>query len=313
MTRARQRRGFALITVLWVLGVLALLAAEFAAIARTTRVAAANTRTEARARWAARAGLARGTELLDRNVARNLAGYDLAARGDTALPALLYDLDGASVLVIATDARARINVNRADAPTLAGLFDQAGLPAAVGDSLADAILDWRDRDDFRRARGAEAAEYRALRPPVRARNAPFDDVEDLRSVWGMSPARYALVAPYLTVAGDGRVGVNSASLPVLQTLPGIDEAAARAIVARRARAPFRGIFDLMLALPQPARSRIEADIGVATDRMAFAPRELELRSVATVPGGGANGRAEIRATVVLAGASSVRIRHVSER
>jgi hypothetical protein len=105
--------------------------------------------------------------------------------------------------------------------------------------------------------------------------------------------------------------VNSASLAVLQTLPGIDEAAARAIVARRARAPFRAIFDLLPALPQPARSRVEANLGLATDRMAFAPRELELRTEATIAG--ANARAEIRGIVVLAGASSVRIRHIVER
>jgi general secretion pathway protein K len=305
------RRGFALVTVLWVLGILAMLAAEFAAAARTTRIAAGNARTDARVIWAARAGLARATELLDRKVARNLAGYDLAARGDTALPEIAYELDGAAVRAFALDARARVNVNRADAPTLARLFEVTGLPSAAADSLANAILDWRDRDDFRRPRGAEAAEYRTLRPPVVPRNAPFAEIEELRTVWGMSPDRYARLSPYLTVAGDGRVSVNSASIAVLQTLPGMDETGALAIVARRARAPFRGLFDLLPALPQPARSGVQAHLGLAADRMAFAPRDLELHVEGTIPE--ANARAEIRATVLLAGASSVRIRNVVER
>jgi general secretion pathway protein K len=309
--RRPPRRGFALITVLWVLGILAVLAVEFAAAARTTRVAAGNARTEVRARWAARAGLARITELLDRKVARNLAGYDLAAHGDTAMPAIEYELDGAAVRALALDARARVNVNRADAPTLARLFEVAGLSSAVADSLADAILDWRDRDDFRRPRGAESAEYQSLRPPVRAANAPFAEVEELRAVWGMSAERYARVGPFLTVAGDGRVGVNSASVEVLRTLPGMDEAGALAIVARRARAPFRAIFDLLPALPQPARSRVQEQLALAAGRMAFAPRELELRVEGVIPQAGA--RAEIRATVVLAGGSSMRIHHVVER
>jgi general secretion pathway protein K len=310
-SRPLPRRGFALITVLWVLGILALLAAEFAASARTTRVAAGNARTDVRAVWAARAGFARATELLDRKLARNLAGYDLAAHGDTALPEIAYDLDGATVRAFALDARARVNVNRADAPTLARLFEVTGLSSAVADSLAEAILDWRDGDDFRRPRGAESAEYRTLRPPVLPRNAPIAEIEELRAVWGMSPERYARIAPYLTVAGDGRIGINSAAVAVLQTLPGMDEAGAVAIAARRTRAPFRGIFDLLPALPQPARSNLQANLALAVDRMAFAPRELELHVEATIPD--ANARAEIRATVVLAGASSVRIRHMVER
>jgi general secretion pathway protein K len=310
-SRPLPRRGFALITVLWVLGILALLAAEFAASARTTRVAAGNARTDVRAVWAARAGFARATELLDRKLARNLAGYDLAAHGDTALPEIAYDLDGATVRAFALDARARVNVNRADAPTLARLFEVTGLSSAVADSLAEAILDWRDGDDFRRPRGAESAEYRTLRPPVLPRNAPIAEIEELRAVWGMSPERYARIAPYLTVAGDGRIGINSAAVAVLQALPGMDEAGAVAIAARRTRAPFRGIFDLLPALPQPARSNMQANLALAVDRMAFAPRELELHVEGTIPD--ANARAEIRATVVLAGASSVRIRHMVER
>jgi general secretion pathway protein K len=306
-----SRPGFALITVLWVMGILAVLAVEFAAAARTTRIAAGNARTDTRVRWAARAGFARATELLDRKIARNLAGYDLAVRGDTALPAIVYELDGATVRAVALDARARVNVNRAEAPTLAHLFEVAGLHSAAADSLADAILDWRDRDEFRRPRGAETAEYRTLPAPVLPRNAPFAGVEELRDVWGMTPDRYARIAPLLTVAGDGRVSVNSASIAVLQTLPGIDETAALAIVARRVRAPFRAIFDLLPALPQPARSRVQANLGLATDRMAFAPRELELHAEATIAG--ASARTEVRGIVVLAGASSVRIRHIVER
>jgi general secretion pathway protein K len=305
------RRGFALITVLWVLSILAVLAAEFAAAARTTRVATGNVRIDVRAVWAARAGFARATELIDRKIARNLAGYDFAAHGDTALPEIAYELDGAVIHAFALDSRARLNVNRADAPALARLFDVVGLSTSAADSLADAILDWRDRDDFRRPRGAEVAEYRTLRPPVVPRNAPLTAIEELGMVRGMSPERYARIAPYLTVEGDGRVGVNSASVEVLQTLPGLDEAGALAIVARRVRAPFRGIFDLLPALPQPARSRVQASIGLAVDRMAFSPRELELHVQATIPE--SRARAEIRATVVLAGASNVRIRQVVER
>lgn len=311
MRAARGRRGVVLLAVLWVLAVLALLAVEFAAAARTTRAAAANTRAEARVRWGARAGLARARELLDRTIAGNFAGYDLAARGDSALPMPSFDLDGVTVRVAALDARARIQLNRADAAVLSRLFDAAGLASSAADSLADAILDWRDGDAFRRPRGAEAAEYRAARRAVAPKDAPFEAVEELRAVYGMSPARYAAIARYLTVAGDGRVSVNSAPVPVLLTVPGIDEAGAAAIVRRRARAPVRGIFDLLLALPEPSRSRVQERMAAVVDRIAFSPRALEIRSVATVPG--TPIRAETRAVVLLSGASAVSVRQVVER
>jgi hypothetical protein len=56
---------------------------------------------------------------------------------------------------------------------------------------------------------------------------------------------------------------------------------------------------------------MQANLALAVDRMAFAPRELELHVEGTIPE--AHAHAEIRATVVLAGASSVRIRHMVER
>jgi hypothetical protein len=56
---------------------------------------------------------------------------------------------------------------------------------------------------------------------------------------------------------------------------------------------------------------VQANIGLAVDRMAFSPRVLELHVEGTIPD--SRARADIRATVVLAGASSVLIRHVVER
>jgi type II secretory pathway component PulK len=85
---------------------------------------------------------------------------------------------------------ARINLN-----TLL-LVDQAS-PGAARDLLlylpgmteliADAILDWMDTDDEPREFGAESESYAGLYPPYAPANAPFQTVEELLLVQGVTP------------------------------------------------------------------------------------------------------------------------------
>lgn len=308
---ARERNGFALIAVLWVVAVIGVLFVELQLAARFTRTAAANERSAVRTRWAARAGLARELEVIDRRIARNLAGTSLAVAGDSVLAPIEFEIDGTNVRVLAHDSRARVNLNRAGHLELQRLFDGAGLTTAEADSLADAILDWRDADDLRRPRGAETPEYRSLRPPSPPKNAPFDAVEEVAGVWGMSAERFRRMAPYLTVSGDGRVNVNTAPGPVLLTIPTIDEGAAQALIRRRARAPFSNVYELLAALPLSARSEARARLGEITDRVAFTPRELEITAEASSPG--SPTRAALHANVLFGGASSVTLLRVVER
>ncbi len=53
--------------------------------------------------------------------------------------------------------------------------------------LATAIIDWRDSDDTPTEGGAEDEVYLRLDPPYRCKNAPFESVEELRLVYGMTP------------------------------------------------------------------------------------------------------------------------------
>jgi hypothetical protein len=51
----------------------------------------------------------------------------------------------------------------------------------------DAILDWTDADNHPRACGAEEETYQELDPPRHCRNAPFETIEELLLVNGISP------------------------------------------------------------------------------------------------------------------------------
>ena len=197
---------------------------------------------------------------------------------------------------------------RADRDSL--LLVALGVDSKEGSSLANAVLDWRDSDQVRRPNGAEVGDDAPLRPPSRPKDAPFDRVDELAMVLGMTPSIYHRAASHLTVAGDGRVNANSAPAPVLLTLPGMDAAAAAVVVSRRQKGPYRNVFELVASLPREAEERIQADMGTFTDRVAFGPREIEIVVTARAPGTPVG--ASLRARVELSGGSAWRVLQVNE-
>jgi general secretion pathway protein K len=309
--RAR-RGGFALLLVLVVLVAVTAAATEIHLAARSDRLHALNARAGTRARWAARGGLARGLDQLGQLVrGASLSAGALVSTGDAVVPPLEYVHDGQTVRVSITDARARVQLNRAEAVELAALLEATGAPRRTALEVADAVLDWRDADDLHRPNGAERGDYIRAGSAARPTNAPFAAVEEITAVRGVTPAVYARLAPHLTVSGDGRVNVNSASAPVLRTLPWIDAAAADAILRRRARAPYRNVFELAPSLPEPARTAVRERIGAFLARLAFDPRDVELTVQARAPGAAIG--AELHAAVTLTGGAGLRLNGVIER
>jgi hypothetical protein len=127
----------------------------------------------------------------------------------------------------------------------------------------------------------------------------------------LTPAFAARLAALSTVAGDGRVNLNSAPAPVLRTIPGIDAAAAAAIVAHRRRAPYRNVYELASTLPDPARTEVRQNMRAVLAQVAFSPRAVEVRVVAQPAAPPL--RAELHAVVVLTGGAGVRVQQITER
>jgi general secretion pathway protein K len=103
------------------------------------------------------------------------------------------------VQISVRDEVGRIDLNQAPEDVLARLFNAVGVDPNTSRSLAAAIADFRDTDNFVRAGGAERDEYRAAGLAWGPKNAPFQAVEELHQVFGMRPEIYDRVAPYLTV------------------------------------------------------------------------------------------------------------------
>jgi general secretion pathway protein K len=301
----RGRQGFALIAVLWVLVLASALAVELHGTVRTDQRAVANARAAARARWAARGALATLSERLRARLALSSAAGAFAATDPLLVPAVEYRLEGVDVRATVYDARARVQLNLASRADLHALFAAAGVEYGRAGALADRVVAWRSTHAPPALPPDSSG--RRLRPLPGA----FADVAELRAIDGVPPAEYERVAPYLTVAGDGRINVNTAPEPVLLTLPGIGREAARALVARRRAGPILSPYELLGAIPREWQFGAQERLPELNERVSYVPRDAEVRVTAKAHGSPITAR--IRAVAVFSGGKKAALVAVVER
>ena len=212
----RGRRGIALISVLWVLVLLSLIAASFSRTTRTEVEFARNLVDNAKAEALADAGVYRAII----GVSEPLESDKWLANGTP----YVIQFPGGEVTVTIQDEVGKIDLNETQDSLLQGLFTLAGVEPLVSWGLVDAIVDFRDTDHLTKAKGAEDKEYAAAGLPHDAKDAPFESVEELRQVMGMTYDLYEKVAPLLTVHSR-RPGFNPNFAPreVLLALPGVGD------------------------------------------------------------------------------------------
>ena len=132
------------------------------------------------------------------------------------------------------DEAGKIDLNMVQPDLLLRLLTSAGVDLMAAQTLADRILDWRDPGIGERLNGAKASEYRAAGYAYGPRNGPFESVEELKLVMGMTPDLFDAIAPALTVYSQTPwVDPTFAPPEVLRRLPGIDDGAV-ATLSRRA-------------------------------------------------------------------------------
>jgi general secretion pathway protein K len=191
----RSEGGIAIIAVLWVLTLLSLVAAALSLETRSSLRIARNMADDAAARVAADAGIQRAMVDLDAPSATR------RFRADGTV--YTWQFANSRVHLSIQDEATKIDLNRAPEARLAALFGSVGVEPGEAQSLAAAIADFRDADDFVRPGGAEEAEYRAAGLAWGPKNAPFQAVEELQQIIGMRPDIYARVASDLTIYSIG--------------------------------------------------------------------------------------------------------------
>lgn len=223
-------RGSVLLYVLWIVGLLGLFAAGVGSQGLFALNLADRMTEQLRAAYVARAAVPYAGAILENDETRNSDGLDERWAHDAARFLGRRVSDGTFTLDAGTrqqagpvyglvDAERFVSLNGAPVEVLQALAEHVGgLRPDEALAVAEAVADWRDPDDEQRPSGAEDFRYRSQADSYPCKNAPFEQVEELLLVRGVSPLLFRRLAPYVTVHGTGQLNLNTAGREVLKTL-----------------------------------------------------------------------------------------------
>jgi hypothetical protein len=196
--RPPQRRGSAIVVVIWVLALAAIVTSAVQLFGYRQASLGREAIARLQSRWAARAGveqtiavMAYHTEKPFENDARAMVNeMDSLATGD--LPV------GADLPYASYDIRHYLDRRPVYGPMDEHAKINLGLPSGVlrsllvtledmDDEILDAIDDWTDKDDLVRERGAERDFYANMPFPYEPRNGPLRTVAELELIAGVWP------------------------------------------------------------------------------------------------------------------------------
>jgi general secretion pathway protein K len=184
---ARYQRGFALLLVLWTLGLLGLVVAGMAASARSGTGLASNVRSSAVAEAAADGGVQQAVFRLLR--------HEWQPDGLTHR----FTIGDAAVAVTIEDQTDHFNPNVGSPPMLAALLGEVGLDPAQAMDLARMLVDWRTMGPISLTGELKLDRYQLSNLPYGPPGRPFGTIEEMGLVPGMSADLLARLKPRLSV------------------------------------------------------------------------------------------------------------------
>jgi len=171
------RDGLVLVLVLWVMIVMTAIVAVVSQTSRLNMKIATSAVDELRCKWACRAGTEMAIGLLNEDLRASDCLLDLWSDNDEDYNNVQLERCEYSVRV--TDEAGKLNVNTATK-------EQLMMLPYMQEDIADAILDWRDRDKNPRTEGVETGYYETLPYPYIARDGPFVTIRELLQVKGVT-------------------------------------------------------------------------------------------------------------------------------
>jgi general secretion pathway protein K len=157
------------------------------------------------------------------------------------------DFAGTRARISIQDELGRIDINHADGTLLVSLFPSVGLDEHAAGSMVDKVLDWRDSSPLKRLNGAKAKDYRLAGYDYRPRSGPFQSLDELKLIIGMTPELFRRVEPAITVySGHPFIDSNIAPREALLALPNMDTGKVASIIAARDQQAARAAASAML-------------------------------------------------------------------
>ena len=262
-----NRKGGALLAVLWLTAALSAIAFTVANSVRGETERTATASEGLRAYYLAAGGVDRATNYIFWGPQyRRPDGSPMFY--DRGMARLYFQFPTGAAVVEVIPETAKLSLNQAPPAELMSLLINLGAPPEKAQEIVAAIVDWRTPgppgpfDQF----------YSTVAPSFRARHASFEELEELLLVKGMTPELFygsftrdsqgrLIPVPGLRSCvsvynGVGPVDANTAEPAVLATI-GVPPQSIAAIVDRRRTAPFRNSGELQSTIPAgPASGRL---------------------------------------------------------
>ncbi|MBN1872574.1 MAG: general secretion pathway protein GspK [Candidatus Omnitrophica bacterium] len=237
------KRGTILITTLWILALLTLLAVGIGTRIGIDIKLIGFSLNGLKAHYIAKAGILKAMVLIEEDGSGPLdslnekwsSGYDsdeeeyllkeipLGEGSFCVSYEFGQDEEGKAIRMYgASDEGAKININTASP-------DMLSLLPGFSSEIVAAVMDWRDEDtsesDYLGARGTEDSYYKEeLENPYDCKDAPFSVKEELLLVKGVTDDVYEGVKDLITVYGeDSKININTVCVDVLNALIGQGE------------------------------------------------------------------------------------------
>jgi general secretion pathway protein K len=186
--------GFALVIVLWSMGLLALLGTRLTTTTRVQLHLAMQGRDQAMAEAAADGAIRETMFLLLGGLQVGAADWQFHRR-----------IGGVDVRIQIEDESSKINPNFASRDVLRGLMVSVGVDQPGATLLSGEIADWRVRTETSVLGGAKIDRYRDHGLPYRWGGRGFTSVDEIGLIPDMTPEILARLRPWLSVYHEGGV------------------------------------------------------------------------------------------------------------
>lgn len=227
LRRLRDERGLALVSVLWALSILSLIAAAMMSSSVLSYRMERNDWRHLQAQTLAQFAINRA--ILGLTDARDDKRWRIDGVPED------FTVGDARVEVRVQDEIGKIDLNAADGSVLKQLFISAGVGVDEAGTLADRVVAWRAARDQDNPDDMDQASKAAANTSFRPRNGPFQSVDELQLVAGMTPELFERIAPAITVySKQSSIDQQVAPKEALMALPDMDAQKANAIIVARA-------------------------------------------------------------------------------